>query len=177
MKNKKKTFMGLALLLAVLVLGVGYALTADDLVVSLGATAEKTGGFNVVFSAAEKVTTDTATAKITEITTTGDTTASMTVSLKNVGDTVTGKFTVKNASLAGINANFANANIVVDPDPATSSYFTIVVEKDFTTSTVLTKDGETTFDVKVTLKKANVTDAEVTENFTITLSGIEAQAA
>lgn len=175
MKNKKKTFMGLALLLAVLILGVGYALTASDLIVSLGATAEKTEGFNVIFSAAEKVSTDTDTAKITEIKTTGDTTASMTVSLKNLGDTVTGKFTVKNDSLEGINADFANANIVVDP--ATSSYFTIEVTKAFTASTVLEPEATTTFDVKVTLKQANVTDAVVTENFTITLSGIEAKAA
>lgn len=175
MKNKKKTFMGLALLLAVLVLGVGYALTASDLIVSLGATAEKTEGFNVIFSAAEKISTDTATAKLTEIKTTEDTKASMTVSLKNVGDNVTGKFTVKNASLEGINADFANANIVVDP--ATSSYFTVEVTKAFTTSTVLEQNDTTTFDVKVTLIKANVTESVVTENFTITLSGIEAKAA
>ena len=169
MKNKKKTFMGLVLLLAVLVLGVGYALTASDLTVSGTATANTaTSGFKVEFAGAEKNTGDES--EITTLTASSGTAATMNVSLTNVGDEATATFTIKNNSDAGMKADLSKAAISVTANEK-NDYFEI-------TNGELSKDelavSETaTFTVTIKLIKANVGSTAVTGNYTVTLTGIE----
>ena len=172
MKNKKKTFMGLVLLLAVLVLGVGYALTAADLTVSGTATANTaTSGFTVEFSKAEKGANDTT--EITEITTNG-TAATMNVSLTNVGDEATGTFTIKNNSDAGMIADLSKAVIAVTANDK-SDYFEVTYGE--LSEDEIAVGGEATFTVTIKLIKANVSDTAVTGNYTVKLNGINSKQA
>ena len=171
MRNKKRTYVGLALLIAVLVLGVGYALTANELTVGGTATANTaTTGFKVILSNAEKTAGDEREITTLEIAD-GDLSATMNVSLTNVGDTATATFTVKNASDAGMVADFANAVIAV-AENTNEGYFE-VTHSTIPADTELAVDGTTTFTVTVKLIKANLGEQAVTGNFEVTLSGVE----
>ncbi|MBQ7105189.1 MAG: hypothetical protein IJN90_04960 [Bacilli bacterium] len=175
--KKKNSFLVVALLIAVLMLGVGYALTTLDLNVTGTATAkDAASSFDVEFTDA---TAGTATSTASSTATIGDgETATMSATLTNVGESQTVTFTVKNNSQKGLAAKLTAANVKVyasdGTTPYASSYFTVTP----TVSDVTIAAGQTTtFTVTVTLNKAYVgSDAgtSVTENFKIILEDIEA---
>lgn len=177
--KKKNTFLGVALLIAVLVLGIGYALTINGLKVTGTATATEDGSnFNVIFSAAD-TDDDTVNAEI-DANDELKRTAIMDVTLGKVGESVSAWFTIENTSANGITA-------VVDPSDVTltstggaefdNTYFDIVYSLGQQEAIELTPEQPTVdLFVTVTLKKA-VIGEPVENKFFITLDGITAKAA
>lgn len=178
--KKKNTLLGVALLVAVLMLGIGYAIDAVDLTINGTATAQEgDASFVVKLTDAKVDTTQTDTSKATANVATNGLSATMDVTLTNVGDSQTATFTVTNDSLKGLGAKLTAANVTVTGAAETSNYFTIT--HDVKDAELASEGGTTTFTVTVTLDKAYVGTAEdaassVTENFTIVLNGIEAYA-
>ena len=115
--KKNKTLLGVALLIAVLMLGVGYALESRQLSLTGTATANPTdANFIVEFSSATaNNTSDTATFTGTSATYTVN-------SLTEVGQTAVGTFKIKNMSKAGINANITAGRIAETDD---GNYFEV----------------------------------------------------
>ena len=177
--KKKNTFLGVALLIAVLVLGIGYALTINGLKVTGTATAVEDGSnFNVIFSAAD-TDDDTVNAEI-DANDEQKRTAIMDVTLGKVGESVSAWFTIENTSASGITA-------VIDPSMITltstggaefdNTYFDVVYDLGQEEAIELTPEDSTVdLFVTVTLKKA-VIGEPVENKFFITLDGIEAKAA
>ena len=177
--KKKNTFLGVALLIAVLVLGIGYALTINGLKVTGTATAKEDGSnFNVIFTAAD-TDDDTVNAEI-DASDTEKKTAIMDVTLGKVGESVSAWFTIENTSANGITA-------VVDPSMITltstggakfdNTYFDVVYNLGQDEPIELTPESSTVdLFVTVTLKKAVIGDP-VENKFFITLDGITAKAA
>lgn len=167
--KKKRTLLGLALLVAVLILGVGYAaLTSIDL--------DLTGTVNVSPSDANfKVVWSEGTPANTEdsVSVVGSKSVTFTVnSLKAVGSTATATFKIKNNSGAGINAIVSVPTIEEGDENA--DYFTVTTNYGDSAITLApTEDKEVT--VTVTLDKAPV-DEDITGTFTITLKA-DAEAA
>lgn len=163
--KKNKTLLGVALLIAVLMLGVGYALQSRPLSLTGTATANPTdANFIVEFSSASaNHASDTA-----EIDAADKTKATFTVtSLTEVGQTAVGTFKIKNMSNAGINANITAGQIAETDD---GNYFEVT--SDLTGNTNVAINGEATYTVTVKLIKAPV-DAAATGTFTV---GFTAQA-
>lgn len=187
MKKKKNILLAVGLLVAVLGLGIGYAISTQSLTVEGTATAQEgASSFSVKFKEASPTTAQTTTddkgATLTSVVAKkeSDNKASMEVTLTNVNDTVTATFTIENASKEGLAARVNADNVKIYKHGTTetysSDYFTVtpVVEsKDIPSVT----DNTMTFDVKVTLKKAYVgteNSTEITEQFDVVLEGIEA---
>lgn len=180
MKNKKKTLIGLVLLVAVVMLGIGYAASSQKLTINGTATA-KSGldDFSVVFSdvtVPEDTTTTSATATINE---SNKTTASVNVSLTKPNESVTVTFKIKNESPTGIDAVITEENIKVlkGTEEFTSNYFTVTVDK--TKALEIPSQQTVELPVTITLNKAYVpTDGNDTysENFTIALDSYTAKA-
>lgn len=173
--KKKNTLLGVLMLVAVLALGIGYALTADNLVISGTATAQEAADFKVKFT--ETVTVaDGDEAEVITAEKTGDLTATMSVKLAKVGDTATATFEVTNASEAGLNAVVGNVGAYVKGSTEaefTSEYFEVTVEP--TGTDKIAVNGTATVKVTVKLIKASVDG--VTENFDVVLSDITAEQA
>ena len=164
--KKKNTFLAVALLLAVVVLGVGYAAASGPWVVNGTATASAETDFDVSFTAV-----DDETASFTE------TEGTMSVTLANVGDSETVTFTLTNSSPKGIKAVIDPSSVVVtyedeqgEVTAESSEYF--LVEPTLSANEISSDGGEVTLAVKVTLKKAALT--EVTEDFKVSIGTIEA---
>jgi hypothetical protein len=122
--KKKKSFVALALVVAVLVLGVGYALTVIDLKVNGDITiSPDDSNFDVNFTDAKITTTGTLAGK-TDTATQGDgKTATLSVkSLKTVGEKVVAEYTITNNSKAGINATLSNPTATQTNDAAKEYY-------------------------------------------------------
>lgn len=154
--KKNKTLLGVALLIAVLMLGVGYALESRQLSLTGTATANPTdANFIVEFSSATaNNTSDTATFTGTSATYTVN-------SLTEVGQTAVETFKIKNMSKAGINANITAGQIAKTDD---GNYFEVT--SDLTGNTNVAINGEATYTVTVKLIKAPV-DAAATGTFTV----------
>lgn len=176
--KKKNTFIVVTLLIAVLVLGVGYAAATQNLLINGTATGTQSDeNFNVIFSAATPDSAN-ATAEIDASDSTSRT-ATMTVQLSKVGDKGSATFTVKNASAAGVSAQLAAGNLTITDDKGatySSDYFDIVTTWPSTEVTLAPNETQE-FTVTVTLKKGVVGETDQVENFKINLTGFTAVAA
>lgn len=171
--KRKNTLFGVSMLVAVLMLGIAYALTSGPLKINGTATANTaTDGFNVYFSNASNETA-TATASSTATITDDNKVAEMTVSLTNVGDSQYAKFKVKNDSDAGLKAklNSSNIHIYSSIDTQTvfdSEYFSVTTDWD-QTGVEIASQQEAELTVTVELIKAVAGETAVVENFYIVL--------
>ena len=177
--KKKNTFLGVALLIAVLVLGIGYALTINGLKVTGTATAKEDGSnFNVIFTAAD-TDDDTVNAEI-DASDAQNKTAIMDVTLGKVGESVSAWFTIENTSANGITAVLDPSNVTLTSTGGAqfdSTYFDVVYDLGQEEAIELTPEHPTVdLFVTVTLKKAVIGDP-VENTFFITLDGITAKAA
>lgn len=176
--KKKNTFLGVALLIAVLMLGIGYALTIDGLKITGTATAVEDGSnFSVKFTAAE-TDYENVNAELDSTDPDGKT-AIMEVTLGTVGDSASAYFTIENTSASGIAAVIDPSNITITgPGGAEydATYFDITYDFGQTDEIELNaqKPSEQLL-VTVTLNKA-VIGADVENQFFITLDGITAKA-
>lgn len=161
--KRKNTFIIIALLLAVVALGVGYAASTGTWIVNGTATAEA-GDFDVAFTAVNEEAEDYASVE-------SDTVAKMDVSLKEVTDSQSATFTITNKSAKGIGASIPE--VVVTYDDGTeveSKYFNVTTE--LSSNTIASDGGEVTLTVTVELKQS--TPVEVTESFKVSLGTITA---
>ena len=160
--KKNKTLLGVALLIAVLMLGVGYALSTKPLSLTGSATATPTdANFVVEFSSASA----SHGADVAEVDTTDKTKATFTVtSLTAVGDTAVGTFKIKNKSNAGINAKITAGELA---ETDAGNYFEVTTA--LTDNENVAVDGEATYTVTVELVKAPVETA-ATGSFTVSFN-------
>ena len=161
--KKKNTMLAVLLLLAVVVLGVGYAAATGPWVINGEATANANDGFDVDFTSVDDET-------IGQIV--SDTEGKMTVTLTEVGDSETAVFTLTNNSPKGIAAEIVEDSISItyDADAASSDYF--LVEYELGSTTIASDGGTTTLSVTVTLKQAAL--EEVKEDFKVSIGTINA---
>ena len=181
MKNKS-TFLGVALLVAVLMLGIGYAAATQTLKITGTATGvESAENFNVVFTstAAGDAFGDNADGVTVEIDSTDTTnrTAVMTVELGKVGSVASASFEVANQSQAGIAAIINADNVRVTNAEGydyTSDYFEVTTTWPEGTSNLAVGDT-VSFEVNVKLKKAVIGDSQ-TEQFFVVIDGVTSAA-
>lgn len=160
MKNRK-TLITLGVIVAVLMLGVGYAVISDiNLSINGNATATTSDeNFKVVFdNSATTVSDDT---KVTATVDKGQLTATMTVTgLTTTGDTATATYTIKNNSTE-LSALVSQDSTKITNDNKT--YFDITTNWEETT---LAHGGSKTVTVTVKLIKTPATEDQ-TATFTI----------
>lgn len=171
--KKKNTFIVVALLLAVVVLGVGYAAATGPWVINGTATASANTDFDVDFTGTPTVT-DGVTANITQ----DDElkTAEMTVTLTTMDDEESATFTLTNNSPEGIKAVIDENSISVtyegedgEVTATASEYFDVAYEL---ADTEIPSGESTTLTVTVKLKKVALT--EITEKFKVSIGTITA---
>ena len=162
--KKKKSFIALALVCAVLVLGVGYALTAIDLKVNGDITiSPDDSNFDVNFTDASITTAGTLAGKTDTATKGNGKTATLSVkTLKTVGEKVVAEYTITNNSKAGINAILSSPTVTQTNDDA-KDYYTVVAT--LADTNPIQPNGTKKLTVTVELVKAPL--EEVTGNFTI----------
>lgn len=191
MKNKKNSMIIIAMLIAVVCLGIGYALSTTSLTINGTATAKENTDFDVYFTKAEadstQVTTGddekTSTAALVSADSNNHSkVAEMKVVLKKVGSSQTATFTVENGSAEGLAAKIKGSNVLIcktadcTSSDFSSDYFNVTTS--LTDTTIASKKAAessfhtTDFTVTVTLKKSAVTEQE--ENFFVVLKDIEA---
>jgi len=157
--NRTKTFLGLYIILAILVMGVAYAAIAnlDFIITGNALTSPSQENFKVKFTGTPTFTgTGTADIRITS-----DTTAIINVSdIISVGETLTVQLTVSNESYdiaAYLTSTLANNN---------QSYFEVTQQL---ATTELAPGGSTTLTINIKLLKATVsTDQTATIGVNIT---------
>lgn len=151
--KKKKSFVALALVVAVLVLGVGYALTTIDLKVNGDITVSPDdSNFDVNFTDAKITTAGTLTGKTDTADKGNGKTATLSVkTLKTVGEKVIAEYTITNNSKAGINATLSNPTATQTNDDA-KDYYTVTATLADTNSIV--PNGTKKLTVTVELVKA-----------------------
>ena len=162
--KKKKSFVALALVAAILVLGVGYALTTIDLKVNGDITVSPDdSNFDVNFTNANITTTGTLAGQ-TDTATKGDgKIATLSVkSLKTVGEKVIAEYTITNNSKTGINATLSNPTATQTNDAA-KDYYTITTALEDTNP--IAPNATKKLTVTVELIKAPL--EEITGNFTV----------
>ena len=165
--KKKKSFVALALVVAVLVLGVGYALTTIELKVNGDITVSPDdSNFDVNFTDASITTTGTLTGKTDTADKGNGKTATLSVkTLKTVGDKVVAEYTITNNSKAGINATLSNPTATQTDDTA-KDYYTVTAT--LADANPIAPNGTKKLTVTVELVKAPL--EEVTGNFTVTFN-------
>ncbi len=165
--KKKKSFVALALVVAVLVLGVGYALTTIDLKVNGDITVSPDdSNFDVNFTDASITTTGTLTGKTDTADKGNGKTATLSVkTLKTVGEKVVAEYTITNNSKAGINATLSNPTATQTDDTA-KDYYTVTAT--LADANPIAPNGTKKLTVTVELVKAPL--EEVTGNFTVTFN-------
>lgn len=160
--KSKKTLMTLGVIVAVLVLGVGYA-AITDINLNINGTAAATpsdDNFSVIFTGTPSTSGDTVSASITD-----DLTATMTVTgLTTTGDTATASYTIKNAS-EELSATVEQGTITNDNE----TYFEVTT--DWTTTT-LAADGSKTVTVTVKLIKTPIEDQSATFTIPFTATAV-----
>lgn len=179
MKNKKRTYTIVAILLAVVALGIGYAAATTLLTVNGTATALPADGADLEFS---NPTTSGGQPTTTASVDGSDSSVGVcTVSLKTVGESATCTFTIGRASTMDAAVNVVDMAATVYSDSAMSTawsasdeWFTITPTLGATT---LADSATTTLTITVTLKKANLTGSNVTESFYAKVVGDVANAA
>ena len=165
--KKKKSFVALALVVAVLVLGVGYALTTIELKVNGDITVSPDdSNFDVNFTDAKITTTGTLTGKTDTADKGNGKTATLSVkSLKTVGEKVVAEYTITNNSKAGINATLSNPTATQTNDDA-KDYYTVTATLE--NNDAIAPNGTKKLTVTVELVKAPL--EEVTGNFAVTFN-------
>ena len=165
--KKKKSFVALALVVAVLVLGVGYALTTIDLKVNGDITVSPDdSNFDVNFTDASITTAGTLTGKTDTADKGNGKTATLSVkTLKTVGEKVVAEYTITNNSKAGINATLSNPTATQTDDDA-KDYYTVTAT--LADANPIAPNGTKKLTVTVELVKAPL--EEVTGNFTVTFN-------
>ena len=167
MSSKKRTYTVVAVLLAVIALGIGYAATL--LTVTGNAIADPSEGAVLVLSNATNTGGETGTSASAD-----GNTGNCTVHLKTVGDSATCTFDVARDGMdAGVDVTNMVAEVYSDAGlqntwSASDQWFTIT--KSIGQSS-LTDGQSTTASVTVTLKKANLTSAAVSESFYLVVTG------
>lgn len=157
--KRRNTYVGLVLLVAVLMLGIGYAAMSN---ITLNITGSASAvvddeNFKVLFVGTPEVSSSDVTATITD-----DHNATLNVTGLNAkGDKATVTYTVKNAS-EDLSASIAVPNI----SNSNSEYFTVTT--DMNTQKTLVAGDNTTITVTVELIKTPV-DADQTANINISL--------
>ena len=167
MKNKKRTYTIVAILLAVVALGIGYAAATTLLTVNGTATAVASDGASLEFSNPQTSGGQSTTAASVD---SNDSSVGVcTVALKTAGESATCTFTIGRASTmdAAVNVVDMAASVYSDSTMTTAwsasdEWFTITPTLGATT---LANSATTTLTITVTLKKANLTGSDVTRNF------------
>ena len=178
MGNKKRAYTIVAILLAIVALGIGYAAVSQLLTINGTATALQSDGVKLEFTGTP-TNSNARSGNAASIAQGDASTGVCTVVLKDAGETATCTFTVSVSSTdPTISAKDLAATVYEDSAFSTawsnssSDYFTITSAVGATT---LTKGNTTTATVTVTLKKENITGADITENFYVKVVGDTAQ--
>lgn len=165
--KKKKSFIALALVCAVLVLGIGYALTTIDLKVNGDITVSPDdSNFDVNFTSASITTTGSLAGQTDTATKGNGKTATLSVkTLKTVGEKVIAEYTITNNSKAGINATLSNPVVTQTNDDA-KDYYTVTAT--LADTNPIAPNGTKKLTVTVELVKAPL--EEVTGAFEVTFN-------
>ena len=168
MKNRK-SLLGLALDVMVLVLGVGYAVVSSVNLTVSGTAETETKDLDVVISAANP--SDNTTDTYGTVKNPADKTATITVkNMTGTADTRTVTYTVKNNEedlAAKVYVKTPASDIVVGK----SDYFNVVTSVDGVGNAITIPAGGTdTFTVTVTLKKVPIETSDSSTDITITLT-------
>jgi len=162
--KSRKTLMTLGVIVAVLILGVGYA-TISNIELNINGTAAATASDDNFKVAFDSTVTPTKSEKTTDATISDDSTAVMTVEgLTTSGETATATYTIKNSS-DDLSASLTAAVTQVAGDYA--EYFEVTT--DMNTATTVAAGNSTTITVTVKLKKTPAKDIEA-QNFKVTIT-------
>ncbi len=146
--KKRNTYVGLILLVAVLMLGIGYA-AITNITLNINGNASATvsdENFKVKFTGTPEVSDD----KVITATVSGDHKATINVdSLISKGDKVTATYTIQNAS-ADLSASIAKPTVQND----NTEYFSVTT--DITEAVTVTAGDTTTVTVTVELIKTPI---------------------
>ena len=159
--RQRKTIIGLAILVAVLIRGVGYAsITGISLTIGGDASVAEVD-LDVKFT---NVTTSPGTTNATvDAEITSDTTATIDVTdLERVGDEVTATYTIKNNE-TDLSATLAVPEVVV----SNTTYFEVTT--DMTAARTLAAQATTTVTVTVRVKKTPVLSTDDTTTITVSI--------
>ena len=177
MRNKKKTFTLIVILLAVVALGIGYAAVTTLLEITGTATVLQSDGVELNFTGTP--TTFGGQTGTTASINADPTTAVCTVVLKNYGETATCSYTIKNVSTdTSLSASsiaiaaYSDSSYTTAWSASSSDYFTITSSVGANT---LANNATTTVSITVTLKKEDYTGSDITENFYVKVTGETAQ--
>lgn len=179
---ERKNITILLLLIGVLGLAIGYALTTTELKIEGTATAkENASSFDVNFTNAQADLTQVTGKKESSASITQNTKiANMVVTLTEVGDSQTCTFTISNDSQAGIGAKITATNVKIYAHGTTTSYdseyfaVTTNISSGINIPSITNNTRDIT--VTVTLKKAyvgeTIQDVQTSESFDIVLESI-----
>ena len=172
MKNKKKTYTLVAILLAIAALGIGYAVISSVLTIDGTAHILESDGATVNFVTGSAQTTGGETGTTASVETA--TTAVCTVYLKTKNQTATCTYSIQNVS-TNTALIASNLTATVYQSNGTTAWTTDEYI-DITPSvspTTLSNDGSSTatVTVQVQLKKENTTGAEIIKSFVVKVDG------
>ena len=175
MENKKRTYTIVAIILAIVTLGIGYAAVSTLLTIDGTATVLQSDGVKLEFTGTP-TNSGTQSGNSAAINGSDSTKATCTVVLKTAGESATCTYTVSNTTTdTSISAKDLAISVYSDSSYQTawsnttsSDYFTITPTIG---STTLANGATTTAAVTVTLKKENITGASITENFYVKIDG------
>lgn len=162
MRNKK-TIIGIAIFVAILVLGVGYA-AISGVELSIAGTAEmKNVDLDVFFTETKSVDVGTTNATVVATPDVGGLTAEIEVTdLERVNDTVTATYTIKNNE-TDVAAEITQGTITVDK----SEYFQVTT--DIGSGKVIQPQQTTTVTVTVTVIKTPILDTNSSTSIEVLL--------
>ena len=165
--KRRKVMSVLLLLIAVVTLGIGYALTTKNLKLEGTVTAKANDDdFVVKFVASENKTDPSNNTVVTDISYT-DLVATFKATLDSEHKTAEAVYTIKNAS-PELKADLKKTAETISGD---TDYFTTNVTF---TDTVLDAGAETTLTVKVELNKVPIADKSITIEIPLTADAVEA---
>lgn len=174
MGNKRRTYTIVAILLAVVALGIGYAAVSTLMSINGTATALQSDGVKLEFTGTP-TNSGSQSGNAASIDSNDSSKGVCTVVLKNMNESATCTFTVQNTTTdTSISAKDLAISVYEDSGYATawsassSTYFTITSAIG---STTLANGATTTATVTVTLKKENTTGSDITENFYVKIVG------
>ena len=178
MKNKKKAYTLIAILVAIVVLGIGYATVSTLLEITGTATVLESDGVELEFTGTP-TNNGTQTGNAAAIDSNDSSKATCTVVLKEMNESATCTYTVAN-NTTDTTLSATNLAIAVYEDSSyntawsasSSDYFTITSNIG---ASSLAHGATTTATVTVTLKKENTTGSAITENFYVKVEGDTAQ--
>lgn len=162
--NKKRTFIVVGILLATILLGVGYAISNETFTISGSASATATdSNFNVYLTGTPTKSDETN----VEASITDDLTATITVkNLVSVGDSETATYTIQNDSTD------LKAALSANPVTSANGYFKTTCS--FGETTLGANGSTTTATVKVELIKTPIADKTETVSIDIIAQPVEA---